>query len=130
MTGIVVDNDSSMCRTDYCSRIRRTDFTTLHIFTTNAGLRLKSMPFCPRTKDVGETFNLSVMHVSIQTVTPHRRKPQLPCETFFKLFTGKSPECESKARRVTSRVTQMRCSWWSTVSFLTRTLCASVFQSH
>ena len=47
---------------------------------------------------------------------------------FFMLFTRKSPERESKARRATSRTTHTRCSWWSTVSFLTRTLCASVFQ--
>ena len=49
---------------------------------------------------------------------------------FFMLFTGKSPECDSEARRANSRTTHTRCSWWSTVSFFTRTLCASVFQAH
>ena len=36
---------------------------------------------------------------------------------FSMLFIGQSPECESRARRATSRTSHTRCSWWSTIFF-------------
>ena len=97
-----------------------------------------------------ETFNVPATYVAVQAVIPELKEwldgawscvyaskaqastrvdvPTAPMWDSFSCLsvTRKSPECETKARPATSRTTHTRCSWWFTVGFFTRTLCATV----